>query len=457
MSSGRTLLALAVGLIALAVPSAASATVTNAQFGFCTTNCLDTTTTGKAGANVSYHFQFNVPAGFDGGAPQYRRRQPPDRPRRLRREGARHRLPRECQPLPNRARHRRLQRPPVPKRFDSGDERGRAGRDHPVQRQPQRGTGRLARGRYPQRRPGTAAPWAAASFFSIATSLDGSANTNNFSLVAGDPAQLDPESGENQFTTVGTAFGSPLQAHLTDSCGNDVPNTNVSFTTPGTGASGSFAAGTSTTNASGIATSTALAANTVAGDWQAGASVTGGSNPSTAFGLINNPGEVDSVALGLQPTSIFADGFSTSTATLHLEDEFDNPVTGLNPSLVTFSSADTGHVISSTDDIGSGDYSAEITASTTPGDSVITGTYDGTLQDTGDAHANGGQHRPGLDHQHRAREEDPGPHADLLLLRRRRARRPRVQAGLRPLQGVRLAAHHLEAELRQAQAQREGP
>ena len=219
-------------------------------------------------------------------------------------------------------------------------------------------------------------------FFSIATSLDGSANTNNFSLVAGDPAQLDPESGENQFTTVGTAFGSPLQAHLTDSCGNDVPNTNVSFTTPGTGASGSFAAGTSTTNASGIATSTALTANTVAGDWQAGASVSGGSNPSTAFGLINNPGAVDSVALGLQPASIFADGFSTSTATLHLEDEFDNPVTGLNPSLVTFSSADTGHVISSTDDIGSGDYSAEITASSTPGDSLITGTYDGTLQDT---------------------------------------------------------------------------
>ena len=291
--------------------------------------------------------------------------------------------------------------------------------------------------------------------FSISTTLDGAANTNNFSIVPGDPAQLDPDSAD-QSTTVGTAFANPLQAHLTDACGNDVANTNVSFTTPGTGASGTFAAGTSTTDAGGVATSTALTANTVAGDWQAGASVTGGSNPTTTFDLKNAPGAVDSVELDLEPDSILADGFSTSLATLHLEDEFDNPVTGLVPSLITFSSQDAGQLVGGTGEDGAGNYSAFIRASTTPGDSLITGTYNGASAGHGDAHADGGPHRPDHDDQHRAREEDQGPHADVLLLLRRRERRVRVQAGLRPLPGVRRSAPDLEAELRQAQVQREG-
>ena len=65
----RKAIPLALGLAALAAPAGASATVSNAQFGFCDPSCLDTTTTGKAGANVSYHFQWTVPGGFDGGDP----------------------------------------------------------------------------------------------------------------------------------------------------------------------------------------------------------------------------------------------------------------------------------------------------------------------------------------------------------------------------------------------------
>ena len=221
--------------------------------------------------------------------------------------------------------------------------------------------------------------------FSISTSADAAANTNTFSLVPGDPNVLTRTDGDNQSSTVGNAFGEPLKVHLGDICGNNISGTNVSFTTPGTGASGSFAAGTSTTDANGVATSTALTANTIAGGWEATASVTGGTNPTTTFDLGNDADVPSTAELGVVPESIPADGFSTANATLHLEDQYGNPTPGLDTNLFSFTSTDTGHDFGVPSDAGGGDYTSEITASNTPGTSTITGTYDDGLinkQDT---------------------------------------------------------------------------
>jgi hypothetical protein len=71
-----------------------------------------------------------------------------------------------------------------------------------------------------------------------------------------------------------------------------------------------------------------------------------------------------------------SDGFSTATATLHLEDQYGNPVPGLGTNLFSFTSTDAGHDFGVPSDAGGGDYTAELTASNTPGSSTITGTYD---------------------------------------------------------------------------------
>jgi hypothetical protein len=383
MSLRRTLLPLAAGLIAFAVPSVASAAnVTNAQFGFCQATCLSTTTTGKAGANAMYHFEFTVPSGFDGGAPSTG-----DGSQSFTIDGSGGKAPGTGFPTnPNNYQIGYGTGGYSVHPFRSGAIQVTNGGERLVVT-PFNGSLNVGAGETMEldiygnsARNGCTV--GGGKLYSISTTLDGAANTNTFSLVAGDPATLSASGGDDQSTIVGNAFATALQAHLTDSCGNDVPSTNVSFTAPDSGASGSFAAGTSTTNASGIATAPTLTANTVAGDWQAGASVTGGSNPTTTFNLTNDPGAVNSVDLDLEPDSILADGFSTSIATLHIKDEYDNPISGIDPSLVTFSAQDTGQLIGTTSDAGNGNYSAQITASSTPGDSLITGVYDGTLQDT---------------------------------------------------------------------------
>jgi hypothetical protein len=161
---------------------------------------------------------------------------------------------------------------------------------------------------------------------------------------------------------------------VSDSCGNALAGKSVSVATPDTGPSGTFAAGTPTTDSNGLATLPGLTANTVAGDWQATASVAGGSNPQATFDLTNDPGAPNGAELSLDPATIAADGSSTSTATLSVFDEYDNPIPGLDLNDISFSSSDSGHAFGAASDEGGGDYSAQLTASTTAGESTITGT-----------------------------------------------------------------------------------
>ena len=96
-------------------------------------------------------------------------------------------------------------------------------------------------------------------------------------------------SGSGQSAVVNTAFSAPLVATVTTG-GSPTSGATVTFTAPSSGASGTFANGTTTdtetTNASGVATSTAFTANGTAGAYTVTATVTGVSTPAN-FNLTN--------------------------------------------------------------------------------------------------------------------------------------------------------------------------
>jgi len=118
-----------------------------------------------------------------------------------------------------------------------------------------------------------------------------------FAITGAVPAAVNVSSGSPQFTTVSTAFGSPLVAKVTDSQGNPVSGVAVTFTAPASGASGAFVSCSGgnptayscvvTTNAGGLATASTFTANGTAGAYSVTAAVTGVVTPAT-FSLINS-------------------------------------------------------------------------------------------------------------------------------------------------------------------------
>jgi hypothetical protein len=84
---------------------------------------------------------------------------------------------------------------------------------------------------------------------------------------------------------VNTAFATALQATVKDAYNNPLSGVTVTFTAPGSGASGNFANGTATvtasTNAQGMATAPAFTANSTQGQFTVTASVTGAATPAS--------------------------------------------------------------------------------------------------------------------------------------------------------------------------------
>ena len=107
-------------------------------------------------------------------------------------------------------------------------------------------------------------------------------------LVTGPPANISASGGTSQNAIVNTTFQSQLSATVTDATGNLVGGVVVTFTAPAAGASGTFADGvsTATTNAEGVATSTAFTANNVPGGYTVSATVAGVQG-SANFSLTN--------------------------------------------------------------------------------------------------------------------------------------------------------------------------
>lgn len=79
--------------------------------------------------------------------------------------------------------------------------------------------------------------------------------------VAGNPSEVVITTGGSQTAGIGTSFATTLQATVGDQFGNPVlaAGTTVTFTAPASGASGTFANGTGTTNANTIASGVATA------------------------------------------------------------------------------------------------------------------------------------------------------------------------------------------------------
>jgi len=110
--------------------------------------------------------------------------------------------------------------------------------------------------------------------------------------VAQTPASISASGGSGQSTPVNTAFASPLQATVLDAGSQPIPGVTVTFTAPGSGASGTFPGSlltlTETTNNSGVATSPTFTANSTSGNYTVVASVSG-LTPTASFSLTNNP------------------------------------------------------------------------------------------------------------------------------------------------------------------------
>ncbi|MDY6784349.1 MAG: DUF4347 domain-containing protein [Cyanobacteriota bacterium] len=173
--------------------------------------------------------------------------------------------------------------------------------------------------------------------------------------------------GNNQETTVNTAFTDNLEVKVTDEFGNAVSDVTVTLTPPGTGATASLGSTSLITNASGIATTNATA-NTVAGDYQVEASFSGLNGVN--LNLTNNPGAANLLSIfGGNNQSTTVNTTFTDNLEVKVTDEFGNAVSGV---IVTLTPPGTGATASlgstSLTTNASGIATTNATANTVAGD-----------------------------------------------------------------------------------------
>ena len=159
--------------------------------------------------------------------------------------------------------------------------------------------------------------------------------TATVNVSASTPASITATGGTPQSATINTAFGTVLTATVKDASSNPVSGVVVTFAAPGSGASGTFAAGgtTATTNALGVAASGVFTANGSTGTYLVTASVTGVGTPAS-FTLTNTSGGASSItATGGTPQSAAINTAFGTVLTATVKDSGSNPVSGV---VVTF-------------------------------------------------------------------------------------------------------------------------
>src|SRR5207253_2683994 len=142
-------------------------------------------------------------------------------------------------------------------------------------------------------------------------------------------------SGSGQSASINTAFGAPLVATVTDAGNNPVGNVTVTFTAPGSGASGTFAGGvnTATTNTSGIATSAVFTANaTAGGPYNVVASAAGATSANFSLTNLSAPPATVAVTSGSGQSATVNTAFATPLQAT-VRDAANNLVSGV---VVTF-------------------------------------------------------------------------------------------------------------------------
>jgi hypothetical protein len=219
-----------------------------------------------------------------------------------------------------------------------------------------------------------------AGAYAVMAAATGATTPASFSLTnnPGAAAAVSATSGSGQSAVISTAFTNPLVATVVDSGGNPVPvaGVSVTFTAPATGASGTFASNSTateidTTNASGVATSSAFTANaTVGGPYNVTATSTG--LTSANFSLTNTAVVVTSnnYSFYLSGTDILPPPASNGNYNFY----------ALAGSVTINSS---GTVVGGVQDYNEG-FSAGVTSPEPSGDTITGGTLtvDGTGQGT---------------------------------------------------------------------------
>jgi Bacterial Ig-like domain (group 3) len=168
----------------------------------------------------------------------------------------------------------------------------------------------------------------------------------NFSLTnnAGAATQMAANAGTTpQSATISTAFANPLAVTVKDTFNNAVAGVSVTFTAPGSGASGKFSNNTATitvaTDASGVA-SAPFTANTVAGGPYTVTAASAGLT-TVNFSLTNTAGPASSMTAnaGTTPQSATISTAFANALGVTIKDASNNPVSGVN---VTFTAPGSG-------------------------------------------------------------------------------------------------------------------
>jgi len=147
---------------------------------------------------------------------------------------------------------------------------------------------------------------------------------------AGPPASIAATAGTPQSAVVNKPFATNLAATVKDSFGNPVPGATVTFTAPGSGASGTFAGAvnTATTNSAGVATAAVFTANSTAGAYTVTAGV-GTFTTNPGFALTNLAGTTASItATGGTPQTTAINTAFANPLQATAKDSFGNPVAG---------------------------------------------------------------------------------------------------------------------------------
>ncbi len=185
----------------------------------------------------------------------------------------------------------------------------------------------------------------AGTYMVTAQAMGGSNPSTTFTLTnsPGAAATLTITAGNNQSTTVGTAFPMNLIVTLKDASGNPVPGVSIVFTSMGVSTGGAapganFTGGNiGVTDANGQV-SKAVTANTVPGTYNVTAMTLGASPLSATFTLTNNPGPLDHFRVTTTSANPQVAGVPFSV-TVTAQDQFGNTVTGYTGT-VHFRSAD---------------------------------------------------------------------------------------------------------------------
>jgi hypothetical protein len=164
--------------------------------------------------------------------------------------------------------------------------------------------------------------------------------------VAGSVSGVTKLGGSNQTKLVGAVFDSVLVAQVLDVANNPVPGIMVRFIAPSTGASARFGGTRSIdsilTNASGIARSSSLTADSVAGAYTISAYASGISTPADFF-LTNTAGPVASFLLEAANGGPIGTQLTQTTFDIKItaRDRFNNTATSFSDSVFVASSQGT--------------------------------------------------------------------------------------------------------------------